>query len=98
MVKPWSISTTVRNPERIRDFLKILKTMEGEGWSRTNQKKFQILLIQHKFYGYGIGREDLEKEEEIKKEIKKEIKTIKRERKKKRFCKLLRAKARSVLI
>ena len=45
-----------------------------------------------------FGREDLEKEEEIKKEIKKEIKTIKRERKKKRFCKLLRAKARSVLI
>ncbi len=53
MVKPWSISTTVRNPERIRDFLKILKTIEGKEWNRTNQKKFQTLLIQHKFYGYG---------------------------------------------
>ncbi len=53
MVKPWSISTTVRNPERIRDFLKILKKMEGEEWNRDNQKKFQILLIQHKIYGYG---------------------------------------------
>ena len=25
MKKPWSISTTVRNPERIREFLKVLK-------------------------------------------------------------------------
>ena len=53
MKKPWSISTTVRNPERIRDFLRILSLMEGEEWSRPNQKKFQILLIQHKVYGYG---------------------------------------------
>lgn len=53
MVKPWSISTTVRNPERIRDFLKILKKIEGEEWNKTNQRKFQILLIQYKIYGYG---------------------------------------------
>ena len=25
MKKPWSISTTIRNPERLRSFLKILK-------------------------------------------------------------------------
>ncbi len=53
MKKPWSISTTVRNPERIREFLKILKLMEGEKWTRSNQRKFQILLIQFKVYGYG---------------------------------------------
>ena len=53
MRKPWSISTTVRNPERIRDFLRILKSMEGEEWTRANQRKFQILLIQNKLYGYG---------------------------------------------
>lgn len=53
MKKPWSISTTVRNPERIRDFLKVLKELEGEIWDRDNQRKFQILLIQNKVYGYG---------------------------------------------
>jgi len=50
---PWSISTTVRNPERIRSFLHVLQQMEGQVWSRSNQKKFQILLIQHKIYGAG---------------------------------------------
>ena len=53
MKKPWSISTTVRNPERIREFLKVLSLMEGEEWTRPNQKRFQVLLIQHKVYGYG---------------------------------------------
>ncbi len=53
MKKPWSISTTVRNPERIRDFLAILAGMEGEEWTRPNQKKFQVRLIQYKVYGYG---------------------------------------------
>ena len=53
MKKPWSISTTVRNPERIRDFLKILKELEGEVWDKENQKRFQVLLIQNKLYGFG---------------------------------------------
>jgi len=53
MKKPWSISTTVRNPERIREFLKILKMLEGEEWTRDLQKKYQIMLIQYKIYGYG---------------------------------------------
>ncbi|MFH1824184.1 MAG: AlwI family type II restriction endonuclease [Candidatus Firestonebacteria bacterium] len=53
MIKLWSISTTVRNPERIRDFLKILKIIEGQEWTRETQKKYQILLFQHKLYGYG---------------------------------------------
>lgn len=48
--KLWSISTTVRNPERIRDFLKVLKLLEGKPFNSNNQEKFQILLIQHKLY------------------------------------------------
>lgn len=52
-MKPWSITTTVRNPERIRSFLSILKKMEGQTWDRPNQKKFQVLLIQYKVYGAG---------------------------------------------
>lgn len=52
-MKPWSISTTVRNPERIRNFLSVLKKIEGEVWNSETQEKFQILLIQYKFYGFG---------------------------------------------
>ncbi|MHA1754818.1 MAG: AlwI family type II restriction endonuclease, partial [Candidatus Odinarchaeia archaeon] len=53
MKKPWSISTTVRNPERIRNFLKVLKELEGQVWDRQTQKKFQVMLIQYKYYGFG---------------------------------------------
>ena len=53
MKKPWSISTTVRNPERIREFLRVLKKLEGKVWNRENQKKFQVFLIQARAYGYG---------------------------------------------
>ena len=52
-MKPWSITTTVRNPERIRDFLAVLQNIEGRIWNEENQKRFQILLIQHKKYGAG---------------------------------------------
>ena len=52
-MKPWSISTTVRNPERIRDFLAVLQKIEGEIWNLATQKKYQVLLIQHKKYGAG---------------------------------------------
>ena len=50
MKKPWSISTTVRNPERLRDFLGVLKILEGQPFNSDNQIKYQILLIQHKLY------------------------------------------------
>ncbi|WP_448529036.1 AlwI family type II restriction endonuclease [Raineya sp.] len=50
MRKLWSISTTVRNPERLRDFLKVLKMIEGEPFNAENQIKYQILLIQNRFY------------------------------------------------
>jgi len=53
MKKPWSITTTLRNPERLRDFLIVLKEIEGEGWNSETQEKYQILLIQNRVYGYG---------------------------------------------
>jgi len=56
MKKPWSISTTVRNPERIRDFLQVLSHIDGEKWTRQNQKKYQVLLLQYKVYGYGVSQ------------------------------------------
>jgi len=50
MKKPWSISTTVRNPERLRDFLTVLKELEGQEFNKENQIKYQVLLIQEKLY------------------------------------------------
>ena len=50
MRKPWSISTTVRNPERLRGFLKVLKQLEGENFTKENQIKYQILLIKERLY------------------------------------------------
>lgn len=53
MKKPWSITTTLRNPERLRDFLIVLMQIEGCKWDSERQKKYQILLIQERYYGYG---------------------------------------------
>ena len=50
---PWSISTTVRNPERLRSFLQVLKKIEGKIWDNEAQKKYQTLLIQERLYGFG---------------------------------------------
>lgn len=50
MKKPWSISTTVRNPERLRDFLRVLKKLEGQLFDKDNQIKYQALLIQERLY------------------------------------------------
>jgi len=52
-MKYWSLATAVRNPERIRSFLQILKLLEGEIWHFDTQIKYQTLLIQHKLYGFG---------------------------------------------
>jgi hypothetical protein len=49
----WSVSTTVRNPERIRSFLKVLKELEGEVWNTKTQERYQILLLQRKVVGFG---------------------------------------------
>ncbi|MDD9868598.1 MAG: AlwI family type II restriction endonuclease [Gammaproteobacteria bacterium] len=56
MKKPWSITTTVRNPYRLRDFLGVLQQLEGSEWDSENQKKYQILLIQNRLYGYGTNQ------------------------------------------
>lgn len=53
MKKTWSISTTLRNPNRLRNFLMVLKELEGELWNKENQLKYQILLIKNRIYGYG---------------------------------------------
>jgi len=53
MLKPWSITTTVRNPERLRDFLITLQTLIDRPWNKENQEKYQKLLIQKRLYGYG---------------------------------------------
>ncbi|MHC6203659.1 AlwI family type II restriction endonuclease [Breznakiellaceae bacterium SP9] len=58
-MKFWSISTTVRNPERIRRFLFAFKELEGEEWTHEAQAKFQFLLLQQKLYG--IGNPEFEK-------------------------------------
>jgi len=50
MIKPWSISTTVRNPERLRDFLRVLKKLEGQSFDKNNQIKYQVLLIKERLY------------------------------------------------
>ena len=49
----WSVSTTVRNPERVLSFLKVFKELEGRVWNKETQKQFQILLIHRKVYGIG---------------------------------------------
>jgi len=49
----WSITTTVRNPERVLNFLKVFKELEDKVWDKNTQKQFQILLIQRKVYGFG---------------------------------------------
>jgi hypothetical protein len=42
---PWSISTTVRNPERLQEFLRVLAEFEGKQFDIEVQKQFQIRLI-----------------------------------------------------
>ena len=50
-MKLWSISTTLRNPYRFKDFLKDLSDLEGQEWNKHTQIEFQIKLIQNRLYG-----------------------------------------------
>ena len=51
-IKPWSISTTVRNPERLPGFLAVLRDeFEGDVWDNQAQQEFQIHLISKHLYG-----------------------------------------------
>ena len=54
--KLWSISTTVRNPDRLRNFLLTLKEIENIEWNEDSQKEFQIRLIKNRFYGFGSNQ------------------------------------------
>lgn len=53
MKKPWSITTTMRNPYRMREFLEVLRTLEGSIWNHATQVEYQTRLIRARFYGYG---------------------------------------------
>ena len=47
----WSISTTLRNPERMIGWLRVVnENLVGETWNEDTQLRFQILLIQEKLY------------------------------------------------
>lgn len=70
MKKPWSISTTVRNPDRLRDFLRVLKELDGQPFNSENQIRYQILLIQNKLYKpTDLTREQNEYFDDIEKEM-----------------------------
>lgn len=53
MSKPWSITTTIRNPERIQSLISTAKEIEGFHWNNENQELFQVLLIKNRLYGFG---------------------------------------------
>lgn len=46
----WSMSTTVREAERIIGFLKTAIELDGSTWDSDNQERFQILLIKNRQY------------------------------------------------
>lgn len=52
MRKPWSITTTVRNPLRIKDFLSAASELCGRTWDKDTQRDFQKILIQKRLYGF----------------------------------------------
>lgn len=53
MNTPWSITTTLRNPYRQREFLRVLSAMEGQIWESSTQIEYQLRLIQNRLYGFG---------------------------------------------
>jgi hypothetical protein len=54
MRKTWSITTTTRNPYRLRSQLELLnRECVSHTWDLNAQVKFQVLLIQNRLYGYG---------------------------------------------
>lgn len=57
MVKIWNISTTMRNPERLFNFLRVLKDeIEGLEFNEETQALYQKKLVQYKLYKpLGLG-------------------------------------------
>lgn len=48
----WSMSTTIREAERIVGFAKTAVELDGQIWNKDCQKKFQVLLIKNRQYLY----------------------------------------------
>jgi len=46
----WSMSTTLREAERIEGFAKTAFEINGQTWNQDCQIKFQVLLIKNRFY------------------------------------------------
>lgn len=46
----WSMSTTMRNPERFMSFLATAAEIDGDVWTSATQIKYQVLLIKNRFY------------------------------------------------
>lgn len=49
-LKMWSISTTVRNPERIPGFCLSVSAIEGKEWNKNTQQEFMHDLIRRRLY------------------------------------------------
>jgi hypothetical protein len=49
-MKTWSISTTVRNPERIPDFTAAVVAIAGKEWNKETQVSFMYELIRRRLY------------------------------------------------
>ena len=50
MEQLWSISTTIREAERITGFLRTASEINGEEWNACTQAKFQTLLVKNRLY------------------------------------------------
>lgn len=50
MPEVWSMNTTVRNPERLQDFLRILAEFEGQNFDHNVQALYQKALVKNKLY------------------------------------------------
>lgn len=50
MPEVWSINTTVRNPERLQDFLRVLSEFEGQVFDNDAQAAYQKALVKNKLY------------------------------------------------
>ncbi len=49
-MKAWSISTTVRNPERIPEFTRAIEAISGKAWDSSTQVEFMYELIRRRLY------------------------------------------------
>lgn len=46
----WNASTTIRNSSRLSNFLETALQIEGSPWNEDTQIRYQVLLIQNRFY------------------------------------------------